>query len=1338
MCKPSNLSVVGMQAGRLNRLPALVSLYPNNGRYSPESFLVSWSPRGKQLAIALQSGDVITYSPTASDSPKATISKSPSLAGNRVLSTTWLANPTFFTVYAPAGPLEPKMAQSHYVVNFDSKSNTATDIFLSAPYFPYPGLRNPGAFVLVFRNWDPVKFLVVVGDSTSQEIGSIGCYVEASGEVWYNLNVDEAYTPSLPLDKDMNDTILLGLDLDLTAINKYDHLSPSGEKVEVPPPPIMYAYSSDGTFIGWYVVNGTAKMYPGMKNVTAESSVDAPMSVTPAPSTMNEVPPSGFGVTQPSTGFSGLGKPSQPTFGSTGFGQSSGTRSTFSPGTTAGGFAAFANGGSLSGFSQTSFGQTGFGQSPQPPTFGQQSSTFGQTQTSSVFGQSPTSTFGQTSQPSVFGQTDQSSFLKPPYFGQPAFGQTSAFDSNGTSGGVFGAFANNNTTFGSPSSLGAPESSPGDTQGGPKSSEMIREVSMGIDSGDGGFGGLSLGSSGDSKAAQEKNQGGLFSTTVTQPSSTPTTSAFGSSVVSTGFGAFSNWNQAKLDTSSSDSQKDDPKPALGFGHTGFGTKTIPAFGQPAFGSTSSFGQTSFGTPTSAASPINPSSGGFGAWSGSTSSLLAPGTSTPTKPAWSSNKDDSQVESKPEPKPVFAPPEKPDLTTIRDQSKQESSTPSKSRQEVTTPSPSSSPDSPKPPATFEATPSSPFGRSPSPSPFGKPAADKSPPVGGAFANLKQSTFSLGDSVFGAPDKSSPFFKPVQTTPTTTPVKVSAFDTPATTSPTPSTTTPVFGRSSVFGHPTPSTTPKTPAISSPATGGFSAFASANSPFGKVESTGKSFSDLLKTPDNAEEPIKPAQRPTVFSLPDPPDKDEPSKTPTKSSSAAPTVFSLASLTPPPDLASLGLGTPSSDVEQPSGDEYSEDGSSQQSGEEGEDEGIEGEEVEGGEDTEEYGSDSESGSFLDESLSYEDLGAHLDEEEIERPHELSPVAEETTLPLESGDEGDTTQSPRKKRPTPDPTKVPLPASRESSAQPDSKSSSGSPSVTPRPTNAKLPSPEETSAQQTREPSTTPPSTPAKLSPSLPVPPTSSYGIGLGRPPAKPTRSSPLTSDPISGQDSPKRPLSAITPPLPKPRPASPKVAFGQWNTQGPPKKPDLSKIQPFSLGILSTKETSEPSKMSLLGAPGTTPSLFGKPGESPAPSFSLSNTFTPPQPTTEGGLFDEQDNVPTQAPPNSLFGKPFAPARGAHGGFFGRPTAESSPPSKEATRTPGLPGKSLSVPYTTQTPGTQVKAAFLSVVARENPAVPPKPVQPPIREPSPEEGLQAECQYLYLSMNKDVEEVS
>jgi nucleoporin NUP159 len=1277
---------------------------------------VSWSPRGKQLAIALQSGDTVTYSPMASDSPKTTIPKPQSVAGNRVLSTTWLANPTFFTVYAPVGPLEPKTTQSHYVVDFDSKSNTATDISLSAPYFPFPGLRNPGAFVLVFRNWDPLKFLLVVGDGTSQEIGSVGCYMEASGEVWYNLNVDEAYTPSLPLDRDMNDTVLLGLDLDLTATKQYDHLSTSGEKVEVPPPPIMYAYSSDGTLIGWYVVNGTAKMYPGMKNAAAESSIDAPMSVTPAPSTMNEEHPSAFGITQPSTGFGGLGKSSQPTFGSTGFGQSSSPPSAFSSGTKTGGFAGFADGGNLSGFSQPSFSQTGFGQSSQ-------SSTFGQAQASNVFGQSPVPTLVQTTQPSVFGQTDQSSFLKPPSFGQLTFGQTSAFGSSGTSGGGFGAFANNNTNFDSSSTLQALNSSFGDTQGGLKTSEMIREVSMGIDSGDGGFGGLSLGGDGESKPVQGKDQGGLFGVAVTQPSSAL---AFGSSTVSSSFGAFSNWNQTKLDTPSpSNTQKDAPKPASEFGQTGFGIKSTPAFGQPAFGSTSSFVQASFGTSTP--SPfVTPSSGGFGAWSDAASSLLAPGTSAPAKPV-QLDEGGSQVESKTEPKSATSPREKLDLTALRDQPKLEPSTPSKSQQEVSAPSPASSPESPKPPASIRATSSSPFERSPSPLPLGKSTADNPTPVGGAFANLKQSTLSLGDSVFGAPDKNSPFFKPIQTTPTTTPANVSAFNAPVTTSPTPSTTTPVFGRSSVFGHPTPSTTPKTPAISNPVTGGFSAFASSTSPFGKVDGTGKSFSDLLKTPDKTQEPSKPIQRPAVFSLPDPTEKDEPSKTPTKTSPAASTVFSLAALTPPPDLSSLGLGIPSSDTEHQSGDEYSEDGSSQQSGEDGEEEGTEQGEGEYGEDIEEYGSDSESGSFLDESLSYEDIGAHLDEEEIEGPHELSPVAEETTLPLESGDEGDTTQNPRKK-PTTDPTKIALPASRESSMQPDSRSSSSSPSVTPRSTNAKLPSPEATSVQQSCEPSTTPPSTPAKPSPNLPVPATSSYGIGLGRPSAKPTRSSPLTGDPISGQDAPKHPLPIVTPPLPKARPASPKVAFGQWESQR--RKPDLSKIQPLSLGTSFTNTMSEPTKTPLFGAVSTlvtTPSLFGKLGEAP-----------PPQPTLGGEFIGEQDEVPTQASPSNFFRKPLVPAQSTHGGLFGKPTAESSPPPKEATRTLGHPNKPLSVP---QTPETQVKSAFLLTTSKRSPATPPavtpKPVQQQIPEPSPAEGLQAECQYLYLSMNKDIEEV-
>lgn len=117
--------------------------------------------------------------------------------------------------------------------------------------------------------------LLFIGDSTSSDIGLIGSIAEDSGESWHNLSLEETSTPSLPLDKDQNDTILLGMDVDLTSSESYHHSTTSGETLELPAHPIMYAYASDGTVLGWHVLNVTGAPYPGMV-AAVNTSTSAP------------------------------------------------------------------------------------------------------------------------------------------------------------------------------------------------------------------------------------------------------------------------------------------------------------------------------------------------------------------------------------------------------------------------------------------------------------------------------------------------------------------------------------------------------------------------------------------------------------------------------------------------------------------------------------------------------------------------------------------------------------------------------------------------------------------------------------------------------------------------------------------------------------------------------------------------------------------------------------------------------------------------------------------------------------------------------------------------------
>ena len=181
-----------------------------------------------------------------------------------LISVHWLSTSSFHTIYAAPGQLTPDVEQTHLHVSLDSKSNSAQDIKFNTPYLPYPGLRPPGEFFVCLRGWDPSKNLLFIGDSSSSDIGLIGSVVDDSGEHWHNFTLEETSTPSLPLDKEQNDTILLGMDVDLTSTELYHHSTASGEALDLPAHPIMYVYASDGTILGWHVLNVTGETYPGM------------------------------------------------------------------------------------------------------------------------------------------------------------------------------------------------------------------------------------------------------------------------------------------------------------------------------------------------------------------------------------------------------------------------------------------------------------------------------------------------------------------------------------------------------------------------------------------------------------------------------------------------------------------------------------------------------------------------------------------------------------------------------------------------------------------------------------------------------------------------------------------------------------------------------------------------------------------------------------------------------------------------------------------------------------------------------------------------------------------
>ena len=77
-------------------------------------------------------------------------------------------------------------------------------------------------------------------------------------ESWHNLS-EETFMSNLPLDKNRNDIVMIGLDLDITNTGSYYHTIVFREQQELPFLLIMYA--SDETVVGWYFLNTSGNVY---------------------------------------------------------------------------------------------------------------------------------------------------------------------------------------------------------------------------------------------------------------------------------------------------------------------------------------------------------------------------------------------------------------------------------------------------------------------------------------------------------------------------------------------------------------------------------------------------------------------------------------------------------------------------------------------------------------------------------------------------------------------------------------------------------------------------------------------------------------------------------------------------------------------------------------------------------------------------------------------------------------------------------------------------------------------------------------------------------------------
>ncbi|KAM0332377.1 hypothetical protein ACHAQA_002654 [Verticillium albo-atrum] len=391
---------------------------------------VSWSTKGKQLVAGLADGTVHQMTPEGE--AKAEIPRPPSVSNAHVASLTWLENHVLLAIHTNTSESPPSSV--YHIINRQPPS-TFTFQKLTDPVDPFGAEKAPHYSILRLKDFPPdLQDLLIVSSTVSPDIGLLSRSkkaltpdrpADAVTNVFTTTELlDDSKRAQLPMSESMDNTIPIGVSLDLSSKDKVYKPLPADEEIEDSPGPLpgYWVLNNEGILSSWWVVyedsirQGTS--YPGVGTGETPAAIAAP---TPAPAPAAAAAPA-FGSTPTTSAF---GSSSKPAFGSPApaFGGASALGSKPSP--------------------------WGTPQNATPAASAQPSTAFG----SSAFGSTPASSAPAFGKPSAigFGQSGQLGAKSSPWgsaasaggaaaSGSPAFGQSSFANK-----GAFGSNSNAST-----------------------------------------------------------------------------------------------------------------------------------------------------------------------------------------------------------------------------------------------------------------------------------------------------------------------------------------------------------------------------------------------------------------------------------------------------------------------------------------------------------------------------------------------------------------------------------------------------------------------------------------------------------------------------------------------------------------------------------------------------------------------------------------------------------------------------------------------------------------------------------------------------------------------------
>ncbi|KAG6007289.1 hypothetical protein E4U21_006207 [Claviceps maximensis] len=389
---------------------------------------LSWSVRGKQLCAGMGDGTICQMTPEGE--VKADIPRPPNSANSYVSSLTWLENHLFLAIYAVANVSPPRSL--YHVITRQPSSSSYTFQKMTDPVEPYGDAKPPHHSILRLRDLADLQDVLIVSSTASTDIGILTRSKKALANDKPAQSITNVFTtteilqdtrrPALPMTDSMEDSVPIGISLDLSSKENVFKPIPSDDELDQSsgPLPGLWVLTHEGVLCSWWLIYNDAvkkgQTYSGL------SVMDNTATMTTTTSQMTPMKPINPFAAPSTTPFGSSTTPtSTPAFGSSSqLGQNTSLWGSSTATTAA------ATGGAQ--FGSSSFGSPSTGSGA-----------------GAAFGKPSTLGFAQPSQLGARTSPWASSAESKPAFGQPGF---SSFASGGGNQNPFASAALNNNSSG--------------------------------------------------------------------------------------------------------------------------------------------------------------------------------------------------------------------------------------------------------------------------------------------------------------------------------------------------------------------------------------------------------------------------------------------------------------------------------------------------------------------------------------------------------------------------------------------------------------------------------------------------------------------------------------------------------------------------------------------------------------------------------------------------------------------------------------------------------------------------------------------------------------------------